>query len=83
LLDQEVEPHWSVGTSVGLYGTYRSELRDSLHPRDPGPEPGRCRLNLVGLNYGASDNLVENNIMWYGNKVIVMRGTGGRQRRRL
>ena len=32
---------------------------------------------MTGLNYGASDNLFENNIMWYGNKEIVMRGTGG------
>jgi hypothetical protein len=29
------------------------------------------------LNRGASDNLVENNVVWYGNKVIVMRCTGG------
>ena len=42
----------------------------------PDPNPGGAGY-LVGLNYGASDNLIENNIMWYGNKVNVMRATGG------
>ncbi len=73
---KNIEAHWSVGTSVGLYGTYRSELRDSYIHETPDPNPGGAGY-MVGLNYGASDNLVENNIMWYGNKVIVMRGTGG------
>jgi hypothetical protein len=73
---KHVESHWSIGTSVGLYVTYRSELRDSYIHETPDPNPGGGGY-LVGLNYGASDNLVENNIMWYGNKVDVMRGTGG------
>jgi hypothetical protein len=73
---RNIEAHWSTGTSVGLYGTYRSELRDSYIHETPDPNPGGGGY-LVGLNYGASDNLVENNIMWYGNKEIVMRGTGG------
>jgi hypothetical protein len=73
---KNIEAFWSVGTSVGLYGTYRSELRDSYIHETPDANPGGAGY-LVGLNYGASDNLVENNIMWYGNKEIVMRGTGG------
>jgi len=73
---KNIEAHWSVGTNVGFYGTYRSELRDSYIHETPDPNPGGAGY-MVGLNYGASDNLVENNIMWYGNKVIVMRGTGG------
>jgi hypothetical protein len=73
---KNIEAHWSEGTSVGLYGTFRSELRDSYIHETPNPDPGGGGY-LVGLNYGASDNLVENNIMWYGNKEIVMRGTGG------
>src|SRR5262249_28675864 len=73
---KHVEAFWSVGTSVGLYGTYRSELRDSYIHETPDANPGGAGY-MVGLNYGASDNLVENNIMWYGNKEIVMRGTGG------
>ena len=73
---KHVEGFWSVGTNIGLYGTYRSELRDSYIHETPDANPGGAGY-LVGLNYGASDNLVENNIMWYGNKQIVMRGTGG------
>jgi hypothetical protein len=73
---KNIEAFWSVGTSVGLYGTYRSELRDSYIHETPDANPGGAGY-LTGLNYGASDNLFENNIMWYGNKEIVMRGTGG------
>jgi hypothetical protein len=73
---KHIEAFWSVGTSVGLYGTYRSELRDSYIHETPDPNPGGAGY-MIGLNYGASDNLVENNISWYGNKEIVMRGTGG------
>jgi hypothetical protein len=73
---KNIEAFWSLGTSVGLYGSYRSELRDSYIHETPSPDPGGGGY-MVGLNYGASDNLVENNIMWYGNKEIVMRGTGG------
>jgi hypothetical protein len=73
---KHIEATWSVGTDVGLYATYRSELRDSFIHETPDPNPGGAGY-LVGLNYGASDNLVENNIMWSGNKEIVMRATGG------
>jgi hypothetical protein len=71
-----IEAHWSVGTSVGFYGTFRSVLRDSYIHETPDPNPGGGGY-LVGLNSGASDNLIENNVMWYGNKNIVMRATGG------
>src|SRR5262249_31624573 len=63
---KNIEAFWSVGTSVGFYGTYRSELRDSYIHETPVPYPGGAGY-LAGLNYGASDNLFENNIMWYGN----------------
>jgi hypothetical protein len=73
---KHVEATWSVGTDIGFYSTYRSELRDSYIHETPSPDPGGGGY-LTGMNYGASDNLFENNIMWYGNKVDVMRGTGG------
>lgn len=73
---KHVEAMWSVGTSIGFYGTYRSELRDSYIHETPDANPGGAGY-LTGMNFGASDNLFENNIMWYGNKVDVMRGTGG------
>jgi hypothetical protein len=73
---KNIESHWSVGTSVGFYATFRSVLRDSYIHETPEPNPGGSGY-LVGLNFGASDNLVENNVMWSGNKNIVMRATGG------
>jgi hypothetical protein len=73
---KHVEAYWAGGTTIGLYGTYRSEVRDSYIHESSYPEPGGGGY-LLGLNYGASDNLIENNIMWNGNKVDVMRATGG------
>jgi hypothetical protein len=73
---KNVESHWSIGTSIGFYATFRSELRDSYMHETPDPHPGGSGY-LAGLNWGASDNLVENNVMWNGNKNIVMRATGG------
>lgn len=71
-----VESHWSVGSSIGFYGTFRSVLRDSYVHETPDPNPGGAGY-LVALNSGASDNLIENNVMWSGNKDIVVRATGG------
>jgi hypothetical protein len=73
---KNIEAHWSVGTSIGFYGTFRSVLRDSYIHETPDPNPGGGGY-LVSINFGASDNLIENNVMWYGNKNIVMRATGG------
>jgi hypothetical protein len=73
---KNVESHWAAGTSVGFYATFRSELRDSYIHETPAPRPGGGGY-LTGLNWGASDNLVENNVMWNGNKNIVVRATGG------
>jgi hypothetical protein len=73
---KNVEATWSVGTSVGFYTTFRSVLRDSFVHETPDANPGGAGYQ-VGLNVAASENLVENNIIWYGNKVDVMRGTGG------
>lgn len=72
----DIESDFADGTSVGLYGTYRSEIRDSFIHSAANPNPGGGGY-LTGINYGASDNLVENNIMWQGNKTIVMRASGG------
>jgi hypothetical protein len=85
---KNIESHWAIGTQVGFYGTYRSVLRDSyIHETGcvPTPPATTCVPDanpggsgyLVGINTGAADNLFENNIMWNGNKVIVMRGSGG------
>jgi hypothetical protein len=73
---KNVEATWSVGTDIGFYMTFRNMLRDSFIHETPDPNPGGGGY-LVGLANGASENLIENNIMWYGNKVNVMRGSGG------
>ena len=73
---KNIEAYWARGTSIGFYGTFRSVLRDSYIHETPDPNPGGNGY-LVGLNWGASDNLIENNVMWNGNKNIVMRATGG------
>jgi hypothetical protein len=73
---KNIEANWSIGTSVGFDATFRSVLRDSYIHETPDPNPGGAGY-LVGLNWGASDNLIENNVMWKGNKNIVMRATGG------
>jgi hypothetical protein len=73
---KNIESHWSIGPSVGFHGTFRSVLRDSYIHETPDPNPGGAGY-LVEVNWAASDNLVENNVIWYGNKQIVMQATGG------
>jgi hypothetical protein len=73
---KNIESHWSSGTSVSFNVTFRSVLRDSYIHETPNPNPGGGGY-LVGLNWHASDNLIENNVIWNGNKNIIMRATGG------
>jgi hypothetical protein len=73
---KNIEAHWSMGTSVSFDVTFRSVLRDSYIHETPDANPGGAGY-LVSLNWHASDNLIENNVMWNGNKNIVMRATGG------
>lgn len=73
---KNIESNKSIGTAVGLYGTYRSEIRDSYIHSSADPNPGGGGY-LTGVNFGGADNLIENNIMWQGNKMIVMRASGG------
>ncbi len=73
---RNVESDFSEGTAIGMYGTYRSELRDSYVHSTSSPNPGGGGY-LTGVSYGGSDNLIENNIFWRGNKMLVMRASGG------
>lgn len=73
---RNVESAGSHGGSVVLDGTFRSVLRDSYLHSTRDPNPGGGGYGIV-LNAYAADNLVENNISWNFNKVIVMRTTGG------
>ncbi len=71
-----IESNLSHGTAVGLYSTYRSEIRDSYIHSTADPYPGGGGY-LLGMHFGAADNLIENNIVVQGNKVITMRASGG------
>ncbi|MGC3996240.1 MAG: glycosyl hydrolase family 28-related protein [Anaeromyxobacter sp.] len=73
---KNVESYWSGGSSINFDGTFRCEVRDSYIHETPTPRPGGGGYGL-SMNYGASDNLFENNIVMRFNKVMVMRATGG------
>jgi hypothetical protein len=76
---KNVESDKSSGSSVNLDGTFRCEVRDSyIHTvQDPlGPSPGGSSYG-ISVNKYAADNLVENNMVWNFNKVMVMRCSGG------
>lgn len=72
---KNVESHYANGPSLAFYWCYRSEIRDSYVHESANPNPGGGGYNLA-IN-GSSDCLIENNISWMGNKVIVMRSSGG------
>ncbi len=72
---KNVESYWSDG-GIGMYGCYRCEIRDTFMHETANPNPGGNGY-LCDLTQWSSDCLVENCIMWQGNKVIVMRSCGG------
>jgi len=73
---KNVESDKSSGSSVNLEGTFRCVLRDSYLHSTVDPNPGGGGYGIALDNY-AADNLVEDNISWNFNKVMVMRTTGG------
>jgi hypothetical protein len=73
---KNVESDWSVGDSVALDTCLRCVLRDSYVHDTPNPYPGGAGYMLSLAKYTA-DSLVENSIFMNGNKVMVMRATGG------
>jgi hypothetical protein len=73
---KNVEATWSGGANIGLYQTFRTVVRDSFIHETPYPQPGGGGY-MFNISGGASENLVENNEIWYGNKVDVMRASGG------
>lgn len=73
---KDVESDQSKGSSVNLDGTFRCVLRDSYLHSTVDPNPGGAGYGIALDNY-AADNLVEDNISWNFNKVMVMRTTGG------
>jgi hypothetical protein len=73
---RNVESDWSIGDSFALDQCFRCVLRDSYAHDTPDPHPGGAGYMLSLATYTA-DSLVENNIFISGNKVMVMRATGG------
>ena len=73
---KHVEAHWFDGHAISLSWCYRCELRDSYLHECPNTNPGGSGY-ILDLTNATSDCLVENNISWWGNKDILMRGTGG------
>jgi uncharacterized membrane protein len=64
------------GHSVALNTSFRSVVRDSYIHSAQESVPGGNAYGLVISKY-SSDNLIENNIVWRMNKVMVMQSSGG------
>jgi hypothetical protein len=73
---KNVESDWSTGDSFAIDMSFRCVLRDSYAHDTPQPYPGGSGYILSIATY-TSDSLVENNIFMNGNKVMVMRSSGG------
>jgi hypothetical protein len=73
---RNVESDMSIGDSFGIDQCLRSVLRDSYAHDTPNPFPGGAGYMLSIAEHSA-DNLIENNIFINGNKVMVMRASGG------
>jgi hypothetical protein len=71
-----VESDWSTGDSVSLDSSFRCVIRDSYAHDTPNPNPGGAGY-MLSLAVHTADSLVENNIFINGNKVMVMRASGG------
>ena len=73
---RNVESAHTEGSSIALSGCFRCEIRDSYIHTSDNPNPGGGGY-LLSIERGSADNLVENNAVWNGNKVMVMRCSGG------
>ena len=72
---KNIESYDTWGAAVLFEGAFRSELRDSYIHTAGNPYPGGAGYGIAIDDY-TSDTLVENNISWSFNKVMVM-GSGG------
>jgi hypothetical protein len=64
------------GVAVSLTRCFRGEYRDSYVHQTHWPAPGGGGY-ILSVDWQAADNLIENNIHWAANKVMVMRSSGG------
>ena len=73
---RNVESDWSIGDSLAMDACFRCVVRDSYVHDTPNPTPGGDGY-LLSIAYYTADSLVENSIFVRGNKVMVMRASGG------
>ena len=73
---KNIESDFQDGPSVALDASFRSILRDSYVHSTQNPTPGGGGYG-ISFSFYSADNLVENNIVWNMNKVMVMRASGG------
>ncbi len=71
-----VESDFHIDHSVDLIKAYRSVVRDSYVHSAQNPTPGGGAYGIA-ISEASSDNLIENNIVWNMNKVMVMEASGG------
>ena len=73
---RNVESDQSQGVSIGLDYAFHCVVRDSYMHSTVNPTPGGAGYGL-SFSGGSADNLIENNISWNFDKVMVMRAGGG------
>lgn len=73
---KNIESDFQDGPSVAINASFRTIVRDSYIHSTQNPNPGGAGYGISFSTYSA-DNLVENNIVWNMNKVMVMRASGG------
>ena len=72
---KSVEIAQMLGDGVGIYNSFRIELRDSYIHTGSWPEPGGAGY-ILSLASGSSEALIENNILLDDNKEMVFRSGG-------
>jgi hypothetical protein len=73
---KNIESDFQDGRSIQVDGSFRSVVRDSYVHSTQSPAPGGGGYGIA-LAWYSADNLVENNIVWNMNKVMVMESSGG------
>jgi hypothetical protein len=73
---KNVESDFHDGVSIAIIGSFRCVVRDSYLHSTQTPTPGGGGYGF-SFSWYSADNLVENNISWNMNKVMVMRASGG------
>ena len=73
---KNIESDFQEGASVAIDASFRCVVRDSYIHSTQNPTPGGGGYGF-SFSFYSSDNLLENNISWNMNKVMVMRASGG------